>query len=274
MEMRERMDPELLLDRKRLELEAELDLMEKRLRLMSGMTWQREYDLYKQLRRFKVLAIETHSREYAEPPLFKRAYPPLLRATVSDWDFELGYSGNYALSTVQFISAPTSLRNQNANIACVVCNYPGSTALASGRVETWYFKAGASYTRSLGFCCRLQYPTWASRYDAYQVVTDGVGTAVAYIREGGTTRRSASIAEPPVNTWFNLRLTWWESGAWLILRFERYYSGAWQNDLGDYPDESPSYTSGVRRCGLYWVGHSTTEFTYTDDTVIYGPPVP
>lgn len=192
-----------------------------------------------------------------------------LPASTEDWDFQ---TTNWDLDTAIYHSAPSSLRGLDPNPFRVVCKITDALNIPMGRIESWFYKSGSSYQRRLGFVSRIQYPDWTKGYDFWQTVTDGIGNELYYVYRDGVLFKSGAIAEPPVDTWFKRRLTFWESGGWLILRYEKWNGSSWVKEIADVLDPSPLYgSSSVNRCGLYLASHASVDQVRADDTIIYKP---
>jgi hypothetical protein len=192
-----------------------------------------------------------------------------LPASTEDWDFE---SVEWDLDTVIYRSAPSSLRWKDYAAFRVVCKTAICVNVPMGRIESWFYKAGSSYQRKIGFVSRIQYPDWAKGYAFFQTLTNGIGNELYYVYRDGVLFKSGAIAQPPVDTWFKRRLTFWESGGWLILRYETWDGSSWVKEIADVLDPSPLYgSSSVNRCGLYLASHGSVDQIRADDTVIYKP---
>jgi hypothetical protein len=235
-------------------LQKELEVLENRLKHLSGFEWRKEYRLYQAVKRFKLI------------------YPkPYFPDPVSDWYFEAGYGINWNLDTSIYRSAPSSLRCLYMYESQIVCNVLATRNLKQGRVESWFYKAGGTYERGIGFCFRLQYPTWTSRYRTYQSIIAGTGTSSLIIYKNGATLKSGDAPQPPINSWFKRRVTWWTTPTWFCIRVERWTGTDWVNDIGDALDESPLYgDSSINYCGLNIRSHSDYDIVRIDDTAIYG----
>lgn len=190
-----------------------------------------------------------------------------LPASSSDWLFQ---SALWDLDTVLYRSAPSSLRCKDGNPFRVVCDLVAARVIPVGRIESWFYKNNDDWGRRWGFVCRNQYPTWTDGYEVHQEVDDGVGNTNIRFYRDGVLVKDVSIAEPPVDTWFKRRLTFWESGGWFIMRVERWNGSAWVQDVTDYLDASPLYANAAQnRCGLYFLSHASLDLVRADDTIIY-----
>jgi hypothetical protein len=232
----------------------ELIILENRLKRLSGFEWEKEYRLYQAVKRFKQI------------------YPkPSLLDPVSDWNFQDDYATYWSLDTSIYHGAPSSLRSNGAPNMQVVCNVLATRNLKQGRVESWFYKEGTEYDRYLGFCFRLQYPTWTQRYRVVQRVKDGTGTSLYVFYKDTNVLKTGYTVVPPINTWFQRRVTWWGASGWFCIRLERWTGTEWVNDIGDALDEFPLYgDSSINYCGLYVEGHAFVDRTRADDTAIYG----
>jgi len=192
-----------------------------------------------------------------------------LPASTEDWLFSNGY---WSLDTDIYHSAPSSLRSDSGNVLRVLCNVLTARNMPNGRIESWFYKEGNSYTRRYGFCCRNQYPTWSGGYEIVQEVYDGIGSLGYYIFRDEVQVQTGSIPQPPFGEWFKRRLTFWESAGWFIMRFEKWDGSQWVKLINDYLDANPLYGSAAQnRCGIHLVSHPSVDRIRADDTVIYKP---
>jgi len=258
------------------ELEREIALKELQLENYAGL--KREFDIRKEedllrlLRHLKPIALERYSPE----PTVKTAPFELPGVTV-DWDF---YNANWALDTQVYVSAPSALRLNNPNYA-LLKQGAVNIAIKNGRIETYIrhtgnFVLGAA--RALYF--RATYPDGSfSGGSAYFIglggTSTGSGVAVdtaglGFVSDGsGSTFTQANIT-PSIraNTWYKIRVTWWESSGVLVARLEYYNGEQWAPLCPDFTDnQNRNASSSTLRVGVG--NYFASSYAWYDDTVIY-----
>lgn len=197
-----------------------------------------------------------------------QASPPEEHHSVEMWDFK---GSNWQLSTAQYVSAPSSLRQTSSTSLQILCRVPATLCVPQGRIVTWV-RVSAPYRHLLTFrhqsplgsvvtdnCYYLSYYEYSWTY-LYRLVA-GHNVSIGRFSIG-----------PILNTWNLLRLTWYncynpQNVPSLCVHLERWADPNWLDGGLLYDPENKWHDSEVNRMGL----HGNSSDNYWDDTELWVP---
>jgi hypothetical protein len=221
--------------------------------------------------KMKLVGLERWS--YAEPPKFKRVFPPKMPGACSDWDFG---PATWRLDTSTYVSSPSCLKiTGGAATYPILCNYSGTTNISQGRLVSYVksiYNWGGSAACKFFFHFRNQTPLGStpSTTQGYYVSIYFNTIGVAIARDGSQLSGVGSIISRPSDAtqWNKYRVTWWTDpgGAGLIIRLEYWDGSQWVKMINDYTDSVNKYaTSSLNRVGIGVSGNDG----WVDDTEIW-----
>jgi len=199
---------------------------------------------------------------------------PRPHASYEDWDFSENY---WSIVEDQFVSAPSSIRWQKdgAWTYCTqLCKNTATLQVKQGAFVTyWRQSVTASYLR---FHFRnIIAPGNANIENCYLFWTH---PTIDYWRiyervAGGDNRQwETSKITQDLDTWYRMRLSWWESWGIMSVKLEQQIDGSWvqQGDILTITD--PLYGDETyQRVGYtVYIGLALRP-NYYDDTEIWGP---
>jgi len=257
--------------------EHEREIALKELQLENYVGLKREFDIRKEE---DLLRLLRHMKPIAYEPFCEgcpRVAPFQLPGVTSDWNF---YNANWSLDAQVYVSPPSSLKIHWTNLALLRQAAVGRP-IRNGRIETYMRHSGAGNTSLMWFLIfRATHPDGATQYYATYVLAltasqVGPGTPVTkagiLYYDGSNTYTVASSEISPrlaANTWYQVRLTWWESSGVLVARFEYNNNGQWTPLCPDFTDpQNRNATSSTLKVGVSASFADT--YTWFDDTVIY-----
>jgi len=209
------------------------------------------------------------------PRIIAPVDPPHHTAEV-DWDMQ---DDAWILDTEQYVSEPKSLKmTSTARYEWVcLCKHAGTTVLPKGRVVTQFRTNNPANARPMVYFRSQLAPGSASRSNCY-----GVFIGPTWLLLGRWINTTwASIDQEnyyptwsvPTDEWFKVRVTWWDEGGVLYVRFETYADDAWVQRCDDLSDvDNLWYDSTINRCGIgKSLAATGTYIVWADDTEIWGP---
>jgi len=257
------------------ELEKEIALKELQLENYVGL--KREFDIRKEE---DLLRLLRHMKPIAYEPFCEgcpRVTPFQLPGVTSDWDF---YNTYWSLDAQVYVSPPSSLKIHWTNLALLRQAAVGCP-IQDGRIETYMRHSGAGSTSLRRFLIfRATHPDGATQYYATYILAltasqmgsgAPVTTAGLLYNDGSNNYTVASSGISPelnADTWYQVRLTWWESSGVLVARFEYNNNGQWTPLCPDFTDpQNRNATSSTLKVGVS--GAPGYTYIWFDDTVIY-----
>jgi len=194
-----------------------------------------------------------------------------------DWDWN---RADWSLTTEQYVSEPKCLKwlATSSPWPVTLCKHAGTTVLNEGRVVTWI--RPTSINCGMGVVFRNQAAVGTSNYNnTYIPNLAPVSSNVNFSRVvNGTPLRVDTKAfgggfTMPNDTWRKIRVTWWESGGILYVRFEWFDDPDWVNICDEFSDVDNLWSGeAVNRCGLFTaIIAGGAKVVYADDTEVWGP---
>ena len=184
-----------------------------------------------------------------------------------DWDF---LNINWMLDPELYVSPPSSLTGTGATLCCALLA-SACTLVTQGRIVGWglsHVAGGGLWhifrnqapvgTCALIDCYRGNFYNNYARLDVYV----GGGWSVV------DTRNFYDGINLDANTWYKLRLTWWESMGIMWVRYEWWHNEAWEQLCDDIQDANNRWGEAtsptINRVGLYF-----RDRYHFDDTEIW-----
>ena len=207
-----------------------------------------------------------------QPP--KLYLPTHLGHSETDWDFS---EPEHNISNDQYVSPPSSLRcyqPPSLKRLVAICKAAGTTNLPSGRIVT-YIRCTVNSNYGLIF----RQPTapgggdWSNCYCLDRIP----GSTFTELYKRVASAQTAIGNFTPcttwgINTWKQIRLTWWMDWGVLSLKYEQWEADEWVQQGDILSDASPSFVgASYLRPGLYAPGYPGSGYKYFDDTVIWAP---
>ena len=196
-------------------------------------------------------------------------------ASYADWDLT---PAEWSISTEHYISPPSSIRWQNPipgfHNGYQLCKNSNVLKLPEGRLVTQCRHQSVDEALYLLFR-NIIAPGSADDQNCYRLRLT-MGSTSTRLSEylGGSRIRywTGTWTLPPINTWYNLRISWWLSWGILIFRFERQIDSAWVQQGDDISIDDPLFGEETyQRVGYHlWYGGTGNSF-YLDDTEIWEP---
>lgn len=211
------------------------------------------------------------------PPLYEMVIkPPTWRLLLSEkwntdptprWYFS---DANWQLSTDEYVSSPTSLRETiNGIVEFIlpkVSVYPATLCIPEGEISSWFFNywdAG----RERGFRFRNQSPEGGSDSPGYKVLLSPTAISVLInfdASEEGVCSWSVTV---PTAEWSRWKLRWWNEGVDLALELFSWDGSKWVSEGVEYGLDADGHNlykdSAINRAGL-----ELSYRSYIDDTEI------
>lgn len=198
--------------------------------------------------------------------------------SLTDWLFETGK--NWFISTVKFVSSPSSLARPNAFYTTIDGHFALKEAvsgnLKDGRAIT-YFHAERTDIRQLRCIVRAQTsPHLGMPSNCYMfTATQAVGRLTRVV--SGSSNTLKEVATPfvwNINTWYRFRFTWYtffspslETTLRLIIEYE--LAGTWTPWLS-YDEANPQWEASATNLLGFWSSNGNTDSrTFWDDTLVY-----
>jgi len=262
------------------ELEREIALKELQLENYTGLKTEfdikKEEDLLYMLRHLKPIALERYSPE----PVVERVAPFELPGVTTDWDFA---NTSWALDSSTYVSAPSSLKFTNTNIALLKQSAAGQ-AITNGRVESYvrfytmyiykpsYLNAIIAFRANASDGSASPSTTYFIVFDnPYANPTPYAAVTDLYLYSSGSYTLIGQKGNSPsldTRNWNKIRVTWWVSQGVLVVRVEYYNGTSWSQLCDDFTDNSNTGASStVNRVGVGPGWFQTS--MWHDDTVIY-----
>jgi len=198
--------------------------------------------------------------------------------SLADWDFAPDHV--YALSPLQFISPPTSLRSQGAPGAGpmlpVLSRLPQAQTLESSRLTSGLYEE--NHTRITGFYFRNQSPLGTvSTLNTYSIMFSMAEWALWQTVNGLSIKLASYPYITASDIWHLRRVSWTTAtdpahyGQMKVV-VEQWDGATWQNLPGPwYALYNYWRCSFINRCGLL-CDRATGLPMYADDTLIEAPP--
>ena len=219
--------------------------------------------LYRFERKLKLRAIELFSH-------VPNAKAPVLKDYMDDWDW---YSTYHALVSDDYISPPTSLELTYEEYA--LCNYSPTLSIPDGRIVTymkWNRSWGNAYFYHVDFLMRNQSALGSVEPNTgYRFALESNNYAYTLYRDGSQVASQGGIITPPydVQSWTQLRITWFSSENGFETHFE-YYNGTEWVLIVSLIDVDDTYKgSETNRCGIGCRLTAAGVWVHIDDTEIW-----
>ena len=207
--------------------------------------------------------------------------------STSDWNMSSG-PANWELDTANYISAPSSLKFKGANLAytSAILKHSISGAVREGQIVTWFMSNHLTlndFSRNGRLVFRSKYDSTALTscyvihlYDTRAAWGENLNTSIMGFFHWDITLL--------VNTWYKIRLTWWEGYNYnnvlcTVAKLERWTGSAWiecttsgtcSNIYDNYLYDPQRLNQGE---AIQTVGLSGPFYTsynaWFDDTIIY-----
>ena len=197
--------------------------------------------------------------------------------SVIDWDFQYGAT-NRSLSSIQYVSPPTSLRILEPTTATfldtILCRIPETQCLPQGEVRNWQY----CYYRNLHpavFRNQAVLGT-ADSENCYFVY---LASTIAYLYRvisGVNSKRDQTTCQTFVDTWTHYRVVFWNGYTpaleeALCVNLYREVAGEWiQEGETMYDTDNSFKDSETNRIG-FAARSLANHPQYWDDTEIWGP---
>jgi len=198
--------------------------------------------------------------------------------SLADWEFEAGH--HYFISTVEFVSPPSSLCTPLVNPPPTYSYCYLKEALAKcvsqGKFITWWNPIYKQIYLYIFF--RQQTPlVHSGDQDGYRLEIDAGADYTRlfrYVAGGGALIGSYTHDPIPYHEWIHIKLKFWEyTPPSLIqtLRIELFFeeAGEWVSKGYLEDDTNPFADSDTNRIGFAQKGHITGNREYLDDTEVW-----
>lgn len=188
--------------------------------------------------------------------------------SVADWDFE---SIGWELSTLQFVSPPSSLRRTGAGRLAVLSRKSQALNLPQGAIIT-QVRPPAIFTAIAVFRSQCPFGV-ANSLNNYSIRTASAGYVALWRTVAGAATALATWNAEILNlAWQKLRLTWWsgydpQNTPALNTKLEKWVAGAWISYGVLYDTQNLWANSLQNRCGI----EMRLASTFIDDTEIWVP---